>query len=202
MRARGSSKLLFFHWFYIPKGCKKPPKTPQEPSRDLRDASKRPQETSKILSNRCCTIVRRAQRAKRAERAIQEASRWMQEAISSVRNDFLRLPSRSSKKNGASRSMSNQVYVGRFFEPRGAQTRQRRAKTHPRRPKMRQEALKTGQRRPKRPPRRAKTRPRRPKMPPDPPRTAKMTTKSSQIGINIAYKIDVNFQKRFFQKCL
>ena len=74
-------------------------------------------------------------------------------------------------------------YVGGFFEPRGAQTRQdapKRAKTHPRRPKMRQEALKTGQRRPKRPPRRAKTRPRRPKTRPRRSQDAQDASKTPQ----------------------
>ena len=93
-------------------------------------------------------------------------------------------PRKLNKMDALPVRLLRQVYVGRFFEPKGAKTRQDAPKTrqdapktHPRRPKMRQEALKTGQRRPKRPPRRAKTRPRRPKMPPDLPRTAKISAK-------------------------
>ena len=62
-------------------------------------------------------------------------------------------------------------------------------------PKTTQEAAKRRQDAPKTPQDDAKSRPRRPKMPPEPPRTAKMTRKFSQVGMKIAYKIDVNFQK-------
>ena len=153
------------------------------------------------------TLLRRAQRAKRAERL---------RCLSAYSSGFSGRFTETTEKNTARRRNENNKtrfpfpYLDRFmlagFASRKAskrgRARQRRAKTHPRRPKMRQEALKTGQRRPKRPPRGAKTRPRRPKMPPEPPRTANMTKKSSQVGMKIAHKIDVNFQKRFFQKCL
>ena len=70
---------------------------------------------------------------------------------------------RASKKSGASRSMSNQVYLGVVLEP----------KTPPRRPKM-----------PPKTPRRGKTPPRRPKTPPrraqDAPKTPQRRPKRPQ----------------------
>ena len=72
----------------------------------------------------------------------------------------------------------------------------------PRRAKMRQDAPKRAPRRPKTPPRRPKTPPRRPKMPPRCPRTWKMEPKWSQVGTEIASKIDFNIKKAISSRIL
>ena len=105
----------------------------------------------------------RAQRAKRAERL---------RCLSASSSGFSGRFTETTEKNTTRRRNENNKtrfpfpYLDRFMlggfssqnAPRGGRTRQRRAKTHPRRPKM----------------------------PRDPLRTAKTTTKSSQVGTNIA----------------
>ena len=117
---------------------------------------------------------RASERSERSERSVQELR-----GSFAIQNRSKRLPSGNTKINGASRSMSNQVYVGvvfdgfslvfqAFFDLGGLKV----PKTFQDAPKTRQDAPKTPPRRAKTPPKRSQDAPRRPKRCPGAPQDA------------------------------
>ena len=134
----------------------------------------------------------RAQRAKRAEHAIQEAFRYIHDGKINPKGCHSEL----LKRTALPVPMSVRFILGGwFFEPRRAKTHPRCAQTRPRRAKTRQDAPSGAQDGPKTPQEATKRRQDAPKTPQDAPRAA-------QDGQNDA-KIDpIWHQNRIKNRCL